>query len=282
MLPEVLESYGRSEIITFLRVFPVALVLSFLFCPTAKAVILEPLGLQDAQLLNKETGELRIGFSYASGLRNQFQRQDLDRRVAEIPSLTLNLGLGERVEGQVSFSYLRLDEDGQGTKWGSGDLIVAFKVRLLREIQALPALAFRIATKFPNTDHGKDLGTNEADIFLDLLVTRHFSVLSTTINLGLAILGDPGPTNEGQDDLWRYGLGVRIPLRPKVLDFLLSVEGLTFEDSVNQRGAVRGGLQLFFDRFIWDLGGSAGYISKSEDWSVRTGLTFPFDLPPGW
>jgi hypothetical protein len=30
------------------------------------------------------------------------------------------------------------------------------------------------------------------------------------------------------------------------------------------------------------MGGSVGYVDKSEDWSVRTGLTTYFELPVGW
>ena len=77
------------------------LFLLFLNSP-ASAESLEPLGLQDAQLLPKNHAEFRIGLAHYNGLHNQFQKQDFDRRISEPPSLTLNLGLGERVEAQLT------------------------------------------------------------------------------------------------------------------------------------------------------------------------------------
>ena len=54
------------------------------------------------------------------------------------------------------------------------------------------------------------------------------------------------------------------------------------DDSINRRRAIRGGLQLKLGNWLWDLGGSVGLTSKSEDWSLRTGLTIPFNLPANW
>jgi hypothetical protein len=63
---------------------------------------------------------------------------------------------------------------------------------------------------------------------------------------------------------------------------LLSIEGMEGSDSINNRCAVRGGLQLQLGDWLWDFGGSLGLASKSEDWGLRTGLTIPFDLPSNW
>lgn len=253
-----------------------------LLAGTAQAAILEPTGLQNGQLLPKNSAELRVGFSYADGLHNQFQRENRNRRLMEVPSLTLNLGLGERVEGQILYSYLHLREDGQGDKWGSGDVTLGLKVRLLREGLHLPAVALRLATKLPNADEEKDFGTDEADIYIELLTTRNFQNFSLYANLGVAILGDPRPGFSGQDDLFKFGFGVRVPLAAERVDALVSIEGMEGGESINRRGALRAGVQTYLGRFIWDLGGSVGYKSKSEDWSVRTGLTTRFSLPGGW
>jgi hypothetical protein len=257
-------------------------VLLLLLTSPAWAGNLEPLGLQDAQLLPKDHAEFRIGLGYYDGLHNLFQQQDVDRRLTELPSLTLNLGLGNRVEGQLHYNYLYLQEDGQNDKWGSGDLTIGLKVRLWQESLRVPALAIRLATKLPNADDKDDFGTDEADIFLDLLATRNFPLFSTYVNLGLAILGDPRPNKNGQDDAFRYALGVRAPLLDTRLAGLLSVEGMEGDDSLNNRSALRAGLQLQLGDWLWDLGGSVGLTSKSEDWGLRTGLTIPFNLSPGW
>ncbi len=258
----------------------IAILFLLLLNSPALAQNLEPLGMQDAQLLPKNHAEFRIGLAYYDGLHNQFQKEDLDRRIAELPSLNLNLGLGERVEAQLLYSYLHLREDGQDDKWGSGDLTVGLKVRLWQESLRVPALAVRLATKLPNADNEDDLGTDEADIFIDLLATRNFPLFSTYFNLGLAILGDPRPGADSQNDTIRYALGVKKQLMNNGLAGLLSIEGM--EDSINNRCAIRAGLQLPVGNWLWDLGGSVGIASKSEDWGVRTGLTIPFNLPADW
>jgi len=261
----------------FLTLMSVLLVAS-----PALAAILEPTGLQDGQLLRKNQAEFHIGFSYADDMRNLFQSQDRDRRVIEVPSLTFNLGLAERVEAQLQYSFLHLRENGQGDKFGSGDVTLGLKVRLWQESLRLPAIALRLATKLPNADDEDDFGTDEADIFLDALFTRNYPLFTLYVNAGLAILGDPRPGNDGQDDMFRYGLGVKIPVLENRLAALVSVEGMEGDESVNSRGAFRAGIQAELGRFIWDMGGSVGYVDKSEDWSVRTGLTTYFELPVGW
>lgn len=246
------------------------------------AASLEPTGLQDGQLLPKNRAEFRIGFSYADDMRNQFQSEDRNRRVMETPSLTLNLGLAERVEAQLQYSYLHLRENGQGDKFGSGDVTLGLKVRLWQESMRLPAIALRLATKLPNADDEDDFGTDEADIFIDALFTRNYPLFTLYVNAGVAILGDPRTGNDGQDDMLRYGVGVKIPVLEDRMDALVSVEGMEGDESVNNRGALRAGIQTRLGRFTWDLGGSVGYVSKSEDWSLRTGLTTYFDLPANW
>lgn len=265
-----------------LRPLLVSLVILLLTAGTSLAANLEPTGLQDGQLLPKNQAEFRIGVSYADSQRNLFQSEDRNRRVMELPTLTLNLGLAERVEAQLKYSYLHLREDGQGDKWGSGDVTLGLKVRLWQESLRVPAIALRLATKLPNADDKDDFGTDEADIFIDALFTRNYPLFSLYVNAGVAILGDPRTGNDGQDDVWRYGIGVRIPVLQDKLDALISIEGTEGDDSINNRGALRAGIQTQLGRFTWDLGGSVGYVSRSEDWSLRTGVTTYFELPAGW
>lgn len=268
------------------KFFRCSLFLSILLAAGLPAVSLaaslQPVGLQDASLLPENGAEFRLGFSYADDLYNQFQSQDLDRRIAELPSLTLNLGLGQRVEGQLQYSFLHLDEDGRSARWGSGDLTVAGKVRLNPESISLPALALRVATKLPVADEEHDLGTDRTDFFATLLTSRNFQRFSIHVNLGLAILEDPRPGHSGQDDMLQYGVALGVPLPLQQAMLLVAVEGLDLGPSLNRRGVFRGGVQIPFGPMVWDLGAGVGYVSKSEDWSVRTGLTYKFQIPQAW
>ncbi len=259
------------------------LVLTSVFChclfsSPCTAASLFPLQTEDARLLPRDAGEFRLGLSYSEGLRQQFQREDTDRRLAELPGIALRVGLGDRVEGQLSYAFLRLQEEGLGTKYGSGDMTFGFKVGLHPGDDSWPALALLAATKLPNADNRKNLGTDQTDVFFDLLATREGAFAVYFLNLGLAILGDPEGLSNRQDDLLRYAAGFMLPLRQGAL--LLAAEGLDFGNpgSLNRRGAVRGGIQWPAGNLRFDLGGSVGYVRQSEDWSIRAGMTVPFDL----
>jgi hypothetical protein len=243
------------------------------------AASLEPLGLQDARLLHGGSGEFRLGLAYSRNLPNQFQEQGSHRRLTEIPALSLNLGLADRVEGQLQFSVLRLQEDGRNSDWDSGDLTIAFKVGLNRPRAEGTVAALRVATKLPNADNQDNFGTDETDFQTDILISRAMGPVEGHLNLGFAILGDSRPNQQGQADMLHYAVGLRLPLRPQSLHLLLSAEGLAVGSKLNRRGALRGGLQVALGSCLWDLGGSVGYLERSEDWSVRSGLTGRFDFP---
>ena len=263
------------------RLFLYALLLLGTAAGPAAAAGLQPLGLEDAVLLRQDDGEFRAGLAYSSGLHLPFQDADRTRRVWEAPTLGLAVGLGNRVEGQLLYNWMRVQETGQDTTWGSGDLWVAFKICLLGPAAARPAMALRLATKFPNADEKKDFGTDEADIFSELLLSQDFGPMAVHLNLGLAILGDPGETTDGQDDLLKYALGLRIPVGGSRGAFLLSAEGLDLGEKTNRRGALLAGIQLPAGNWLWDIGASLGYARNSEEWSIRSGLTLPFTLPDG-
>lgn len=263
--------------------YPLLVLLILLSLPLQGfAASLAPLGMQDGRLLPLNAAEARFGLSYADRLHNLFQDQDFDRRLAEAPSLSLSVGLGERIEGQMHYNFLRLQRQGQGTEWGSGDLTLGVKLRLAPPREDRSALALRFAVKLPNADDEKDLGTDLTDSYYDLLATRSFARWTLLVNAGLAILGDPLKVTSGQDDLLRYGVGAVVPLNARGATLLLSAEGNAFGAAINDRGAVRAGVQLPLGDFTWDLGGSVGYKEKSENWSLRTGLTRHFGIPATW
>lgn len=239
---------------------------------------LSPLEIQSAYLLPPDSSELRLGFSHTDGRHNLFQQPDVNRRVSEVPSLALRFGLGTRVEGQISYSYLRLQRDDQSTEWGSGDTRIAIKAALFADCPGKPATSIIFTSKLPNADDGKDFGTDEADNFIELLASKELSRLTLHLNLGIGILGAPG-LKEGQDDLLTYGAGVSIPVGSGAA-LLVGVSGMDQGQQVNSRGTLQAGLQIPLGNMTWDIGGAVGYVSGSEDWRVTTGLSMPFTTPP--
>lgn len=252
---------------------------SLFLSSTVQAASLSPLPVEDAALLPEGAAELRIGAAYSKGLSNLFHASQPDRELYELPSVSLRLGLGRRVEGHIAYSYLHLQEPGNDT-WGSGDVFLACKVGLLRPTQKRGGLSFLTGVKLPNANYNEDLGTDEADIYLSLLGVQPIGPVTLHLNLGMGILGDPRPCCSGQDDVLTYAFGVRIPLDAEKLVLLLGAAGQEKgELGINDRGAVCYGLQYNWERIRLDLGGSFGYTTGSEDWGVKGGLTFPFELP---
>ena len=132
------------------------------------------------------------------------------------------------------------------------------------------------------------LGVERIEI-MDLVEDEEFLVVGGDSSLGFFIDGDPDTLAfdfELSADIGGQtvdqGLGNFHLPDADTMDALISIEGTEGDDSVNNRGALRAGVQTQVGPFIWDLGGSVGYVSKSEDWSLRTGLTVPFELPSDW
>ncbi len=134
-----------------------------------------------------------------------------------------------------------------------------------------------VSTKLPNADDGRDFGTDEADNYIDLLLSKDYGAVSAHLNLGVAILGAPG-AQEGQDDLLRYAAGLRFAIGERAA-FLVGVQGMDLGQSANQRGAVQAGLRIPLGRAVWDIGGSVGYVDRSEEWGLRTGVSLPVTMP---
>ena len=258
------------------------LCLTAALCPAADAPAnLAPLGIQGPDLVPMNQGDLEMTLSYISGYFYPFQRWDVNRTLVEMPSVRVNLGLGERAELQLHLNYLYANHDEMNGKQGIGDLTMGAKIRLLKRHAPYPPLSMVFATKLPNADDSRDLGTDQTDFFVMAVSSYTCEDFTFYLNLGLDILADPVYNHSGQDDLFRYGLGVRTPITPG-LDALASIEGLNGE-AVNKRGVIRLGLQYSAaGPWTWHLGYSSGYRDLSEDWSIRAGFVRHFSIPETW
>jgi len=242
---------------------------------------LAPLGIQAPDLVPADQGDVEVTLSYVSGYFYPFQRWDTDRTFIEMPSVRVNLGLGERAELQTHLNYLSVTQNGNGAEQGIGDLTLGAKIRLLKKDDPYPPLAMVFATKLPNADDSRDLGTDQTDFMAMVVSSYECGDCTFYLNLGLDILADPIYNHSGQDDLLRYGFGARAPV-VNGLHALASIEGLSGE-AINKRGAIRLGLQYSSDGpWAWHFGCSFGYRDLSEDWSIRAGFIRRFSLPETW
>jgi hypothetical protein len=283
-----------------LRLVGNALVLALFLAPAPSlAGSLLPLQSEHAAPLPSGTVELATGASYVRNLRfpaftpaGAIREQDL----ISGPEMALRLGAGDWAEIQASFEFIALDERtvaGENDPYGGGDARLHTKVRLLREKKYRPALGLRFGTKLPNADRDDRLGTDETDFDVQALASKDFGPAAAHVNLGIAILGNPGPvigaptrSSDGQDDLFSYS--VALASRPLAVglpgDASLRLVGEVIglagsrRDFDNDRSAARAGVQIECGGLTLYGGASAGLMSASEDYGFRLGLIYALDL----
>jgi hypothetical protein len=198
------------------------------------------------------------------------------------------------VEIQAAYELLYLresTEDGSDSKYGSGDARLYAKVRLLREGQRWPGLGIRFGTKLPNGNKDDRLGTDEIDFGIEALASKDFGPLESHVNLGILLLDNPGPVagapnrdSDGQDDLFTYS--VAVASRPLGADspdafslrLLAEVAGFAGSRFDNDRTNLALGTQLRRGGFTLYSGVSAGLVTASENFGLRLGAVYAFDL----
>jgi hypothetical protein len=256
-----------------------------------------PLETETAAPLRSGIAQASIGASYYNNLRfpyftpaNQFDYQD----VAPMPQFGLRIGAGDWAEFQISYELIYLDEETKQhqTNWqyGSGDVRVGAKFRLLEEYRNWPALSLRISTKLPNANFKDLLGTDEFDFGSWALISKDFGAFSAHANLGLVLLGNPGSTvgnfwdSGGQDDLFSYSIAVvSRPLGQAhtgsyALRAMGEFVGQTGSRFDNDRQALRFGVQVGRGGGLLYLGPSVGLVTASENIGVSGGFIYTFDL----
>jgi hypothetical protein len=250
------------------------------FAATTPAETLLPLETEDAELLPAGRLELAIGSTGRFGFHPPFRSAERDYQWTT-PTIGLNAGLGARAEVQVKWDALMIDDEGESPKSGAGDARFLTKVRVFSDedydLRWLPATAIRFGLKLPSASAPDGLGTDETDVFGELLLSRSLGPGRVHGNVGVGVLGNPGATG-GQDDVLLYGLAFDSEeiARPsgvglRLFGELSGVEGSRF-DNVHHRAM--GGLRLGGETLAAYLGAGAGLNERSEDFLVRFGLVY--------
>lgn len=266
------------------------------------AATLFPLASEDAVPLPHGIAEGHFGVSYfrnqrfpAFTPRGSLRSHDL----FGVPQFGLRIGAGDWVEIQASFEFLLVDEvlsnGASNTTYGGGDARLFTKARLFDAAGPWPAVGIRFGTKLPNANVSDRLGTDETDFHIETLVSRAFGSIDAHANLGIAILGNSGPTvagdtsfdSDGQDDLFTWSLALAGPARTvgagtawtwRPLGELRGSAGSRYD---NDGTNVRLGLQSERDAWSLYLGASIGLGGAAEDVGVATGALYRFE-PGRW
>jgi hypothetical protein len=87
------------------------------------------------------------------------------------------------------------------------DIVVATKIRLVREAPGRPAFGLRFATRLPMASTESGIGLDTTDFFLTLLGGKTVESIRVVGNLGLGILTDP-TRGFRQNDVILYGFSL--------------------------------------------------------------------------
>jgi hypothetical protein len=270
-----------------------------LLAAPADAEWLAPLTTETAETMTSGTAQFGLGASYFRNRRYPpftpsgfIQSQNL----TTVPELGFRIAAGSMVEIQASYEFINLDEqtiDGSNDVYGGGDARLFTKVYVVSERTWVPALGARFGVKLPNASSKDRLGTDETDFHISVLASKHFGGFATHVNLGIAILGNPGfgdADSSGQDDLFTYAvalvtptLGVGPSLGAEAEHgwggrFLMEVSGQTGSRFDNDSAAIRGGLQVFYGGLTLYAGVSGGLFSAAEKYGFMGGALYAFEL----
>lgn len=268
------------------------------FPAAARGYSLLPLAAEQVDTLPHGIAEAVVGVEYFRNLRfppftppGALRRQDL----VAIPQFSFHMGAGGWAEIQASYETLYLNEEDTNGKtnrqFGSGDLRMFTKVRLVREGETLPAFGIRFGAKLPDANRNDRLGTDDTDFGADVLASKNLGPVTAHVNLGILLLGNSGPTIPnsnafkagGQDDTFHYDVAVAsqplglVEAGSVTVRLVGELVGLAFTHNDNAQSAFRAGLQAQRGAGTLYLGASVGLIAGSEDVGARAGFIYTFE-----
>ena len=227
--------------------------------------------------------------------------------------IAARFGFGSRVEVQMFgtvHQFLNISEQfaapgsrdlkfsGNSTS-DYGDITLATKIRLTKEVQGQPVLGFRFGVELPNSSNWKGLGTDETNVFGEILLEKNFNRINLISSAGLAILGDPVDAGS-QDDLFIYGLGAIIEASPR-LNIVAEINGRTGKPAAKSefvwplipevplytpvkavgaasQARLRVGIQLEAHGMVWDLGSFWGLRDTDPSFGIIFGVSKDFQF----
>jgi hypothetical protein len=228
--------------------------------------------------------QLDLGIKFLSHQNFPFSpfSEHFARNVLSVPTLGMNFGVGKRVELQLTYEVLFVEEEELMIKerWKSGDLAFFTKLELLEERRYFPGIGLKLGAKLPNASDTYRVGTDETDLAFSALFGKMFSPVTINANLGLLILGNPF-VNATQDDLLGYGIACVIPRRQQ-LTYVVEVAGQAFGTSHNERASAVVSLYFKNGALTWNISGRIGLLENSENWGISGGVRWTSDILAHW
>ncbi|MEO8601940.1 MAG: hypothetical protein ABI629_05135 [bacterium] len=259
-----------------------------------RAEWLAPLVTETAETIGGGKAQIGLGATYLNDARfPQFTpRGDIKwQSLTAVPELGFRIAPADAIEIQASYELLALDQNtissGKTSTFGGGDARLFTKVWAVRERTWIPATGVRFGVKLPNANKADHLGTDETDFMIEALASKKFGEWATHLNLGIAILGNPGfggASPDGQDDLFTYDIALVTPGLGGATPDDWGVRGLVELDGAsgsrfdNDFTAIRGGPQVSWGGWTFYLGASANLQGAAARYGISGGAFYTFAL----
>ncbi len=256
------------------------------FLPVPSFAQQRPLRTEGADTVPAGTMRVMVGFDFLQD--SDFPLSGLSGDLTSVGVLDVRTGVGKMVELQMQGtvqhfldvkrqvgSFVTPTLTGSASTHDVGDFAAFVKVRFLGEGKRRPGVAVRFGYLLPTSDQSRGIGSNTQDIFVDIILQKHFAKLLLMGNVGIGILQAPAALFT-QNDVLRYGAAFSYPVHRRV-NIVGEVAGFQSTRTITSgllgtesRGEARLGMQVQAAGFLWDVAGIAGLTRNSP----RTGFTF--------
>lgn len=181
-----------------------------------------------------------------------------------IPEVQTTLGLSNISEFSLEYKYLSFrSEGGKETLNQSGDVKLWTKIRA--PLKSSVDVSFRFGMKIPSSSNEQGLGTDETDVFLNLLLGSNIKKIRVDFNAGLEIMGDP-TKDQSQDDLFVWGLSLKTPIKE---NFIIGVESTGASGPFNvlkDRNFAQLAAVISWKKDLWRF----DFAAKQERWDSES------------
>lgn len=251
-----------------------------------------PLLTEDVDITPEGTVNISAGVDFLQNAK--FPLSGIKADLTRVGDINVKTGLAKNVEFQVqgvlqNFAAINsintptpipLKLDGNSSN-DAGDFMISTKIKIKNETKNSPAFGFKFSVQLPNSDQARGIGTNQVNVFGNVLVQKKFGKrkgkdpkANIFANFGLGIM--PAPLERfTQNDVFLYGIAGIFRINDR-FNIVGEVNGRTNTrkaaaplgtESISQ---FRIGTQIKASGLRFDSAAIFGLTKKSP----RTGLTF--------
>jgi hypothetical protein len=192
-----------------------------------------------------------------------------------IPVMEVVFGLGKWTSLAVGYEYQFItgSEEVHSTS-GNGDVEIEFKHSPFH--LRYGDIGARVGVKIPSASDDKELGTGETDFEFILIYSYVWEKITTHLNLGVEVLGNPDHRSQ-HEPLFKYSAVSVFPLHPRV-EFFTEIEGHSGKSVFGCESLFRSGFMFPLGHgFEIGLAGAVGLTNNSDDWEAKTGIYWTWE-----